>query len=209
MFKNRLINHLSNILCKLWSIINWITLPRPRLLHGIMDMPRGYARHMMSCSIVALICIQKLLRHQLCAIGDGLLVSHFTFVCWINGFINWGIGLYCCWMVMPKCKAMWSSQTRFFIVYVVEWCCQNECISSMFTKVYCLITHDADQSPRPRNHNMNNGKFSHKWNWMTCLLITGLSPKMELGGCVELVRGGGEERTRKECDDAWNNSSNL
>jgi len=37
---------------------------------------------------------------------------------------------------------------------------------------------------------------------MTCLLITGLSPKMELGGCVELVRGGGEERTRKECDDA-------
>jgi hypothetical protein len=66
----------------------------------------------------------------------------------------------------------------------------------MFTKVYCLIIHDdADQSPRPRNHNMNNGKFSHKRNWMTCLLIEGLSPKMDLiqlGGCVELVRGGGK-----------------
>jgi hypothetical protein len=38
---------------------------------------------------------------------------------------------------------------------------------------------------------------------MTCLLIEGLSPKMEsiqLGGCVELVRGGGEKRTRKECE---------
>jgi hypothetical protein len=106
----------------------------------------------------------------------------------------------CCWVVMPKCKAVWSSWTRFLIVYVVEWWCQNECISSMFTKVCCLITHDADQSPRPRNHNMNDGKFSHKWNWMTCLLIEGLSTKMELvqlGGCVELVRGGGKREWGK------------
>lgn len=125
---------------------------------------------------------------------------HLTFVCWNNGFIDWGIELYCCWVAMPKCKAVWSSWTRFLIVYVVEWWCQNECISSMFTKVYCLITHDVDQSRRPKNHNMNNGKFSHKWNWMTCLLIEGLSPKMELiqlGGCVEMVRGGGQREWGK------------
>jgi hypothetical protein len=62
-------------------------------------------------------------------------------------------------------------------------------------RFYCLITHDADQSPRPRNHNRNNG------NWMTCLLIQGLSPKMELiqlGGCVELVSRGGGKRENEE-----------
>ncbi len=126
MFQNKLINHRSNILCKLWSIINWIILPRTRLLHGIMDMPHGHAGHMMSCSIVALICIQKLLRHQLCAVDDGLLVSNSVHICvleqWVHRLGVWAILLLsgdakvqggvvftdmishsiCCWVVMSK-----------------------------------------------------------------------------------------------------------
>jgi hypothetical protein len=77
-------------------------------------------------SIVVLICIQKLLRHQLCAVDDGLLVSNLLHICvleqWVHRLGDWAILLLsgdakvqgtvvfidmishsvCCGVVMPK-----------------------------------------------------------------------------------------------------------
>jgi hypothetical protein len=43
---------------------------------------------MMSCSIVALICVQNFLRHQLCAIDDGLLVSNSLHICVLDQWVH-------------------------------------------------------------------------------------------------------------------------